>query len=248
MLLVSTFHDPKAIFLSLLKKAKKALIKNFRGAIIACTASTHPQSLVLLKEAKLTPITAGLWGEARRKALCRALKSKGESFLVCDFDKILHWLEAARNELGSILDSKPTKDCLIFGRSQKVMATYPDSWVKTEQIINHLVGKIIGQKVDILAATWILSRRAARIICQEGRQKSWGACSEWPLLIHQAGLKLGYQEARGLTWEDPDRFQKEIKEAGGLKAWQSKKYDSFKEWNKRLSSLTEQFSVIKNLL
>lgn len=248
MIALSTLHDPEGVFLPLVEKVKDGLRDNFAGAIIAYTKGTTSELLNVLKGLGLILVLGGLWGESKKAALEKALKTDSQRFFFCDFDKILHWLLIEKEELRSILAFSPKEDFLIFGRDKKTMATYPASWVETESISSHLVLQVLGLSMDVDAAVCLLNRKAAEVICKNSIEKSWGVCAEWPILVYKARLKIGYREAKGLTWEDPDRFGKEIKKMGGLSRWQRLNYDSLVEWDKRISSLVEKLMVIKRLV
>ncbi|MFC1726998.1 hypothetical protein ACFL0Y_00575 [Patescibacteria group bacterium] len=245
MFILSTLHDPEGRFLPLIKKVREKLVVYPNQIIIAYTKATDKKVIESLKKLGCQLVIGGQWGEARKRALEIALQTETDNFFVCDFDKIFHWLEVAPKELKEILAKPLPQDFLISGRGPKVFSTYPFSWQKTEIITNYLVSKVIGFQVDVLAATFLFNRRAAKVMLNNSREKSWGACVEWPLLVHQTGLKIGYQEVRGLTWEDPDRFKKEIKKSGGLKKWQTINYDSLEEWEKRIDFLSIMFRVFK---
>lgn len=247
MITLSTLHDPEGIFLPLIKKVRSKLTGCFGGAIIAYTKATDRRVLAILKDIGLVPILGGLWGEARKKALNKALKTNSKLFFVCDFDKILHWLLVEPKEIERVLQLSPRQDLMIFGRRPEIMSTYPDSWIKTESVMNYLVSMVVGFPLDPLAATFLLNQKAALVISQKAIEKNWGTCVEWPLLVYLAGLKIGFKKPCGLTWEDPDRFIKEIRKAGDLRKWKKTRYDSLAEWKKRISSMTEQFAVIKRL-
>ncbi|HUW21445.1 MAG TPA: hypothetical protein VMW41_02130 [Candidatus Bathyarchaeia archaeon] len=244
MITISTIHDPQGIFLPLIGKVKQDLEVNFCGTVVAYTAETSITVIKTLEKFKLNPILGGLWGEARKKALSEALKSTSDFIFVCDFDKILHWLLTAKSELKTLLKVNPEADYLILGRSGRTMATYPLSWVKTESITSHLISKILGFPVDALTAAAILNRRSGEKIARSSCEASWGSCIEWPLIVHAAELDISYQEAKGLTWEDPDRFRQEIKNCASLNKWQQEKYDSFSEWERRISILEQQWQVV----
>ncbi|MBN1262770.1 MAG: hypothetical protein JW991_00250 [Candidatus Pacebacteria bacterium] len=233
--------------IKLLKQVAGLYRNNFSGSVIAYTDQTNQKLIMLLKKFGSFPLKTGLWGESRMAALKQALKSEKDWFFLIDFDKLLHWLKTESQELLSLLKKTPLADCLVLGREEKVMATYPQSWIKTESIINHLAGQIIGFQIDITTATQIINRRAARIITRKSVEKSWGACVEFPFLVFQSGLKIAYQPARGMTWEDPDRFEEEIKKTGGLNKWQKEKYDTQEEWGKRLKNLSLLWETVERL-
>ena len=242
---ISTVHDPEGRFIPLINQIRNHLRKNFNQAVIAHTATTSKKVISQLKKLGFNPILGGKFGESRKMVLKKALQLKSNHFFCCDFDKIIHWILTAPEELKSLLKTKPEADFVVLGRNKTAWSSYPDSWIKTETIINRLVAKIIGIPADIYTTVYILNRQAAEVIAQNAQEKNWGACAEWPLLAYKAGLKLDHQECQGLSWEDPDRFQKEIKEAGNLELWKQIKYDSVQEWKKRLSSALEQITVIE---
>lgn len=246
MKVVSTLHDCEGRFLALVRKFRKDFPKNLTGTIISHTKETNQSLIALLESLGMIPVLGGKWGEARRIGMAEALDSSEERFFFCDFDKILHWLSVERNEFISLLNCQTEKDFLVLGRGKKVFETYPQSWQRTESIINELVSQKFGFRVDVLASACILNRKTGREIIAQSKEKEWGSCVEWPLLVYKSGLKIGYQELEGLTWEDPDRFEKEIKKIG-RKFWQEENYNSISEWEKRVMICGQQLAVVKRL-
>lgn len=244
---ISTLHDPEGRYSPLVSKYKYFLKKQFSGTVIAYTSGTDNKLVSSLKTLGFSLIVSGDYGEARVGVLKKALKSESEYFFFCDFDKILHWIKVERSELKDLLKDKPKKDFVSFGRSESVFNTYPDSWQKPESITNYLVSRILGFNIDVCTSVCVLNIEAAEIVVKLSKEKDWGSCVEWPLLVYKAGLSIGCQEFAGLTWEDPDRFEKEIEKFGGLEKWKKLNYSSKDEWERRTRSLLQQARVIKKL-
>lgn len=68
------------------------------------------------------------------------------------------------------------------------------------------------------------------IILAQSSEPSFSTLAEWPLLVKRAGLKVDYFAVEGYEWEDPDRFQKEIKKMDYQK-WLENYYNT-REWKK----------------
>ncbi len=247
MKVVCTLHDPESRFLPMAERFRDDLGRFLDGAIVSHTKETSKDLISLLEGLGTEPILGGKWGEARKIGIAEALKSGEKRFFYVDFDKILHWLDFARDEFISLLNYQLDKDFLILGRGKKVFETYPCSWQKTESIINNLVSQKFGFQVDVMASACILNRKVGEMIARESKEKEWGSCAEWPLLAYNAGLKIGYLEVAGLTWEDPDRFSEEIQKVGNLELWKEENYDSINEWEKRVTILGQHLAVMRRL-
>lgn len=90
-----------------------------------------------------------------------------------------------------------------------------------------------------------MNRKAAEFIVNQSVDTNWQSPVEWPLIINKNKLKIGYQDARGLTFEDPTILKAEIEKHESFDKWLKQKYDSPKEWSKRLSASLEQVNTIK---
>ncbi|MBI2022045.1 hypothetical protein HYS93_04185 [Candidatus Daviesbacteria bacterium] len=249
MILVSTVHDPLGIFNSLVRDKLPELNSLFRSVVASVTTSTDKKLIKTLKDRLGWTIIPGAgYSEAKVAALKKALSLDEDKFFFCDLDKILHWLEVAPRQLSKIEKIPLKVNYLILGRDRKTFATYPDSWIKTEEITNFLLSKELGVKVDALAATCLINREGAKVIVEKANGKNWESPIEWPLLIKKNGLRLGYREAKGLTWEDPDRSKAEIKRFGGITKWEEEKFDSLEEWSKRISAMYFQVKILKEIV
>lgn len=247
MITLTTLHDSEGRFVPLVKEAEDFLVKYFQLMVIGYTEATSIKTISYLDSLGFDSFSSGTFGEARIKALKRAMRKDDEHFFVCDFDKILHWIRIEPDELVRVLLRRYFKDITSIGRSEEIFRTYPDSWYMPETSINGIVSKIVGKKMDVLTAVFVMRRKAAEVIVESAKEKGWGSCVEWLLLCNKAGLSIGNWNAKGLSWEDPERFKSEMKRAGGLKKWKEENYNSIDEWEKRLTSALEQIEVIKRL-
>lgn len=247
MLIITTLHDPEGKMLPLIVKYFLKL-KNISGkVVIACTNDVPSKLINRLKELNFEIVVGGGYGEGRREALKVALKKDvdNEIFFCCDFDKILHWLKVEPGEFENLFGTEKISDFMLLGRSKKVFNTYPNSWKDTEGAVNNIFSKKIGKRVDTMCGTYIFNRKCAEVIVRIAKEKSWGAAIEWPVLILKDHLKLRYKNARGLTWEDPDRNEKEIEKLG-YRNWLELYFDGTKEWKKRFNNANEQLIVLEN--
>lgn len=245
--LLSPLRDPQGSYLEVIQERGPLLEKYYSLVILGVTNTTHSKVLKTLEKMKFVILQGNYsYGEGYRRALAWGAKKDGEIFHCADFDRILHWASSYPNELKKTLKKTPTADYVILGRTKRAFATHPLSWQLTEKINNTLLSKVLGVKVDIGAGSAILNKKAAKIILTKSSELSFSILAEWPLLIKKAGLKVGYLAIEGQEWEDPDRFQKEIKKIG-YKNW-LEAYDRPYEWQKRLAITIQTAKLILKFL
>lgn len=238
--LISPLHDPEGQCRLIIEKWASRLANYYSQVILGVTKKTHPNTINFLKKLDFILLLGDYpYGEAHRQAIDYGLKNNGKIFHCSDFDRILHWVSDYSKELKDTLEKVNRADYLIVGRTKRALATHPLSWQLTEKINNALLSKVLGLKVDISAGSFLLNQKAAKIVLGQSQEIGSPVLAEWPLLVKKAGLKVGYQAANGLEWEDPDRFQKEIKKMGYQKWLEN--YDTPNEWQKRLE-ITNQMA------
>jgi hypothetical protein len=160
---------------------------------------------------------------------------------------MLHWLKNKPHEFSSIINIKPKADLTVIARSARALSTYPETWQQTEAIAMRILTKITKRHLDFMNGPSILSPDAAKVISQNGIEKGVGSCVEFCMLVNQAGLSLENLEVDGLTWEDPDRYIKLIKQADTFDDWKYDTYHSLYEWRKRVDFLNKQVEVMIRL-
>ena len=247
MLLVSYLHDPDDLFLPLLSKLE--LPEELKGSVVAISPTTTDTVRDTVKALGFEVIEGGLYGTARLNCLKYALDSSNDQFFfICDFDKLLHWMRTNPGELTAMINATPKYDMTMIARSTRALATYPETWVQTEQIAMRIMAKIIKQNVDFMNGPCILSVPAAKNILAGAVETGVGSCTEFCLLTYQKGLSIGNYEVDSLTWEDPDRYDSLIKDAQSFDDWKYDTYHSLYEWRKRVSFLHTQVEVMIRLV
>ncbi len=248
MQFLSHFHDPDNLFVSILERVEGKLPAELKGSVVAVTPETTITVYELVKRLGFTIVEGGPYGVGRMSALKKTLSlSDDDLFFVCDFDKMLHWIENDPAEFNSIFSIKPEFDLTAIARGEKAKATYPLSWLETEFIATRIIGKILGKEVDLMNGPYIANRKAAETIAEKARETGVGACTEWCLIAHLNNLTVGNYFVNGLTWEDPDRYSKQIAESGSFEAWKNRTFDSLYEWRKRVEFLHRQVEVMIRL-
>lgn len=243
---VSYIHDPDNLYIPLLEKTE--IPEKLKGSLVAVSEKTTQEVKDKITQLGFKSVKGGLYGEARKNVL-KAWVEQGSAnnVMVCDFDKMLHWLQTEPEEFLNLLESSPEKDVTIIARSSKALSTYPDTWVKTEKIASRVLSKLIKQNVDMMNGPYILNKEAAKTIAQDCTETGVGSCTEWVLLSYQAGYSIGNIEVDGLTWEDPDRYITLIEKSSNYDIWKYDTYDSLYEWRKRISFLNTQLHVMIRL-
>jgi len=239
--------DPKACLLPLFEKVKTKIGKEFEPAFCVYTKDTNLKLISVLEDFGFKTRVGGLFGESRILALKETARNFTPPFFYCDLDKIIHWYLVKSEEFRNLLDKGFDGDFFIAGRPSGVFLTYPLSLQKTESIANELSSQILGEEYDVMIGDCGLGEKSVEVILKKAFEKSWGSVSEWPLLCFKHGLRITTKQFLGLTWENPERFQDEIKAAGGQIYWERKNYNSLFEWEKRTTALMEQIKVIQRL-
>lgn len=236
--LLSPIHDPDERYLEALQDKLNDLLSLYEHLIFAASSQTSPKVVDFLKSStNVSVVSSNGYGFGARNAFNQAL-SFNELYHWVDSDRILHWLNAYPDELKKLLDNPPQSDYTILGRTERARLTHPQSWTYCEMPCNRLAGKRFGREIDICVANVFLSRDAIEWILQDSSSQNWGILTEWPLTVasHSGADNLSYIAIEGNEWEDPDYFAEEISLAGGLEQWKTEKYDSEREWQKRLQN------------
>lgn len=236
--LLSPIHDPEERYLGPLRANLGKLLSLYEHLLFAASSKTSANTIGFLESStNVTVVPSNGYTVGARNALDCAL-SFGDLYHWVDSDRILHWLAAYPEELSGLLENPPRKHYTILGRTERARMTHPSSWVYCEKPCNDLASRRFGLEIDVCVANIVLSRDAIQWILLDSVSTTWGLLTEWPLIVmrHAGKDSLGYIEAEGNEWEDPDYYVQEIASAGGLEAWTSLRYDSEAEWLKRLQN------------
>jgi hypothetical protein len=144
---------------------------------------------------------------SRYLALQNALHTAAASHIhYADMDRLLRWVETRPTEWRQTVAAVVQSDCLIIGRTSQAFQTHPQALQQTEQMINSVFSHLLGQVVDLGGGSRGFSRRSAHQLISHSAPGPWED-ARWPLLLHQAGVRLDYLAVDGLDWESADRHQ-----------------------------------------
>ena len=214
----------------------------YAGLVVLASGATTDRSVAELRAAGAiverqadAPATIERLGAVRRAALALGLRTRGQHFHFCDWDRVLHWAARYPDELGEVISKIPRYDCLILGRTARAFATHPRVQRDTESIVNHCFGLVWGQELDVTAASRGFSRAAVERIVEGCDEPTLGNDCAWPLFLRRdVELRIGYLRTEGLEWETPDRYVDQIAAMGGPTRWLSAHDADVARWADRL--------------
>lgn len=144
---------------------------------------------------------------SRYRALQHALHAATAGHIhYADMDRLLRWVETRPAEWRQTVTALTQSDCLIIGRTERAWQTHPQALQQTEQVINTVFSHLFGQSVDLGGGSRGFSRPSAAQLIAHSTPGPWED-AYWPMLLHQAGVRLDYLAVDGLDWESADRHQ-----------------------------------------
>lgn len=238
VILASTLHEPENRLSELIVRHNKFLEEAFQYSIVVVSPKTHQRVVKLLGELDFKVFEGSVKvSETYKAALRRALEEEPSRLLYCDFDRMLHWVNAYPDELTKVNKLLSDHDLLILGRTDRAFRTHPKTQTETESIANQIASKILGfeQIRDVISACWGLSTSLANSLLHIPSENKYGFYCEWPIVAWRLAKNPGYIEVDGLEWETPDRYKEEIK-AKGYEKWLHE-FQTPQEWEKRIEIL-----------
>lgn len=243
MQILTYLHDPDDLYIDLINSLN--LPNELSNGVISVSPSTTKNIKKMVKELPYERIIGGLYGESRIKLVKYAVENiNSDYYLLCDFDKLVHWINTDLEELIRVTNLHLDPDVTVIARSSRALSTYPDTWIQTESIATQIMAKILKKKVDFMNGPLILNKHAVEVIANEALEQNVGSCSEFCLIANKAKLTIDNLEVDGLTWEDPDRYTKLIKQARSYDDWKYDTYYSLYEWRKRVEFLNIQVETM----
>lgn len=253
--LATTHHDPEGRLYEQMVRLLPTLQELYGGVVVRATAATQARSLDALRAAGARVAVSGSEadgmqrvGLGRRQAIADALALECDNFHLCDFDRVLHWVEFHREELVAVLDWLPTYDFVVLGRTEGAFNSHPRIQRDTERIINFVYAQVSGDSWDVTAASRGLSRRVAELLVAQSSDDTIGNDCTWPLLLRKVGgLTLGYWPVDGLEFETADRYPAEVAQAGGVDAWKAQLDADPQAWERRLEMARIEIAAMRLL-
>lgn len=238
--LVTTLHDPDGRQAPLTEPVLEAIQRTFEGVIVSATPGSVSQTVELLRRIGATVLQDGVpegWGNiglARRLALEVALRRGSHHVLLCDFDRLLHWLTVAPDELPQVAEAIHAADFVVLGRTPAAFDSHPAVQRETERLANHVFALVTGLPWDITGGARGLSSAGMEAVVCHSRVTSLGVDAEWPILLRRLGLRVTYLETNGLSFETADRYADLIDRCGGYGAWLAQHVNTPAGWAHRL--------------
>lgn len=234
--LASGFNDPKIGLKWLSDKRVPDLLKIFDAIYVIATPHTKKTTIEKLKKQgiNVTQQKNDSVGLNYYSAIKTAFDSGADTIFFCDFDRILYWVDNFPEELRRAVKLAKTKDYLVNERTPEGYKNHHQALFFTEQLPNELISAAVNSSHvhDYLSGSWSFSKRAAKIIVEKGREESFAFIGMWPFLLKMHDIDPAYKQWKGLNWETPNQFQKEVKAAGGVDKFR-KKFSTPDEWAKR---------------
>ena len=205
--LATTLHDSTGWSIEPLTETAELLGECYDKTFTVVTEGTKPEVVDALEERgwvivePRSRVGVEHITDSRRRVLRSSLEHGSGFTHLVDMDRVLHWALSYPKELRRVAADIPNHPFLILGRTRRAMATHPRNQAETEALANRVFSLIVGRDTDITAASRGISREAAEAILTHSRGRFFDSDSEWPVILHCLGYKLGYAEAEGLEWE-----------------------------------------------
>ncbi len=199
--LVCVVHDKEGRYVEFVRQAAPTLRAVYPHRYIAISDQTSDllESELRSSGFEVRRVPKAGASNARRDALRFVHDLPFEYFHYCDLDRILTWALTEADELASVIMAVKNYDYVIFGRTTWAFHTHPESWVRTEEITNHIFSLELGQEVDVTAGSCGFSKAAVDSILAHTTDKPTD--SEWPMIIHRIKKgRIGFRAVNGLSY------------------------------------------------
>lgn len=250
VILATTYHDPAGRLYEQAMRTMPDLFTVFQGVALTATAQASERVLALLDGQQIAikredQERGAKIGLARRDAVELALQFDAPFILYCDFDRILHWIEAYPEELTRIVSQIAAHDFTVLGRTERAFASHPKVQRDTEAIINYVYAAVSGNDWDVTAATRGLSRSCAQSIVEGCTEETIGSDVAWPLYVQNTGrFTLGFIATDGLEFETQDRHPVEVATAGNTANWLTQLDADPRRWLHRVNLAATEIEAI----
>jgi hypothetical protein len=243
-LLLSSFHDPEARLLPIVRRLTDAadplgaawarLRGNYAGLLAVYSETTDPRSVALLGASGwdarrgVDGVDRGLW-----RMVDLGLAHPVERIQFCDLDRLLHWLERYPAELLSLPERWNAADVTMLVRTPRAFASHPECQTLTEGLANQVIAHRLGlPRADAFSGSYVWSRRAAHALSHSTVARDLRFYAEAVVGPFRAGCTVAGHVVEGLEWETPDQYPAEIAQLG-YAAWLAT-FESPAQWRHRV--------------
>lgn len=235
VLLSSTLHDPRGVFLNSLTQASKIVLESYRGWVVNVTATTDQQ----VKDALRTLASQGIF-MTETDPINSIINDKIENdhlYLLTqvaaiakelgigkiqytDGDRIITAANHYPEDLQKMADRvsklvRNTKSYVNFRRSLEDYFSHHPPLVQTEFEFNRLYSEVFGMPIDIGSSAHGMSLDVVEEILHRSPQMEVVSSPhpKWLLIAKEMGIPIKSEETqRVLTFETPDQFTGEVKQ------------------------------------
>src|SRR5262249_23883464 len=170
-------------------------------------------------------------GPLYRRCLRAALALAPTHVHYLDFDRALHWVSSAPEELRAVVRlARRHHGLVLVGRTERAHRSHQRPLYATELVVNRLLATRLGYdgRVDFLVPSFVVTGALAERMLRRSRARGGDIYGEWAAVLATLGVPLAYLECRGLEWETPDRARRTVRRLG-LAAWRAR-FDTPAEW------------------
>jgi hypothetical protein len=252
--LITTVHDPEGRLLPGLREVGSALAR-YAGVYAFIT---EPTDGVLVERLRVAGVRVeigptGMPGTGQRRALAAGVEAGHADFVVCDFDRWLHWARCFASELdalpGRIRREHPDAWYVCLGRTERALATHPMAQILPETATNRALVAVIGMTLDATAGAAWVQGEAAVLILEGSVETSKATDLEWPGLVLRADpSRVAGIFLEGLEFETADGYVDEIAAAGSRAAWIAATYDRPEVLRDRLQLAADSISALERVM
>lgn len=252
--LAVTVHDPEERWLARFSPGLSELSSLYIRMVAACTRATSARTLAALESHDFEVVLSdsGRVGESRRNAVRLLLADPSVNWIhYADLDRLLHWQYNYPHELRRTLALAPGSDYIALGRTERALQTHPQVQILAETLTNAAFSALIGlgAPFDVVAGSFLISRRAGDIIVSLSTDPSGATDLEWPALVfRETGSTPECRRLEGLEFETADYYRVEIQRAGSLAAWISATYDRPAVWAVRTKLALDSIVALQRVL
>ncbi len=235
VLLCSTLHDPRGVFLDTLPKASSVVRKGYRGWVVNVTTTTDGRVKNTLKA--LAPLGVFLTETDPSQPLVSDKVENDHLYLLqetasiagrlgiskiqyTDGDRIITAATHFPEDLRKMADGASgfigkTGSYINFRRSVEDYFSHHPPLIQTEFEFNRIYSEVFGIPIDIGSTAHGMSLDVVQEILRRSPQMEPVSFPnpKWLLIAKEMGVLIQSEETRHvLTFETPDQFKKEVKE------------------------------------
>lgn len=233
VLLSSTLHDPRGVFLNVLLNAGKVVLDGYKSWVVNVTTTTDqrvkdilytlaPLGLVMTETDPKEPIVPDKIENDHLYLLMQAAKVAERSGInriqYTDGDRIItaatyfpDRLQEMAQKASSLLGDK--ESYVNFRRSAEDYFTHHPPLVQTEFEVNRLYSAVFGMSLDTLSTAHGMSLGVVKEVLHRSPLMEVVSFPEpkWLITAKEMGVPIQSEETQNvLTFETPDQFRKEV--------------------------------------